>query len=250
MTHKVESANSALDTTDATFCINTAMIFAAGHGKRMRPLTDTTPKPLLKAGGMSLIEYHLIKLRQAGILRVVINLHWLSEKISSTLGDGSKYGVTIEYSDETVLLETAGGLVKAIPLLTRQGNDPFLVVNGDVWSDVDFAVVCHKAQQYLRAEDLAMLVMVNNPTQHPRGDFSLNHSRLAMGTEQEKLTYSGVGVYRPRIVHGLNEEPASLGPLLRKAITNGQIAGWHFTGKWSDVGTPQRLAQLQEALGK
>lgn len=250
MVREVKSAHPAFDNSAASLRINTAMIFAAGHGKRMRPLTDTTPKPLLEAGGLSLIEHHLIKLRKAGILRVVINLHWLGEKISSKLGDGSKYGVTIDYSDETVLLETAGGLAKAIPLLTRQGNAPFLVINGDVWSDVDLAEVCYQAQQCLTAEDLAMLVMVDNPTQHPHGDFALHHSRLEMDTERETLTYSGIGVYRPQIVAGLPQQPAALGPILRKAISLGQLAGWHFTGKWSDVGTPQRLAQLQEALAK
>lgn len=250
MVQKQKPAHSALDNVAATLRIDTAMIFAAGHGKRMRPLTDTTPKPLLEAGGMSLIEHHLFKLCKVGILRVVINTHWLGEKISSKLGDGSKYGVVIEYSDEPILLETAGGLVKAMPLLTRQGNNPFLVINGDVWSDVDLAEVCYQAQQRLTAEDLAMLVMVNNPTQHPHGDFALNHARLDMGNNRDKLTYAGIGVYRPQIVAGLQQQPAALGPILRKAISDGQLAGWHFTGQWSDVGTPQRLAQLQEALAK
>lgn len=250
MEQNIQATTSLEENPESTFQIDTAMIFAAGHGKRMRPYTDHTPKPLLKVGGKSLIEYHLLKLREAGILRVVINLHWLGEQIAAKLGDGSNYGVEIHYSREPVLLETAGGMAKALPLLTENGNHPFLVINGDVWSDLDLRDVCKQAQARMEEDDLALLVMVENPAHHQKGDFILKNNRLTMEGFAEKLTYAGVGVYRPQIVADLKVEPMKLGPILHNAISSQKLAGWHFKGKWSDVGTPERLAQLEEELGK
>lgn len=228
--------------------INTAMILAAGRGERMRPLTDTTPKPLLKAGEKTLIEHHIARLTAAGIENIVINLHWLGEQIEQAIGDGSRYGVAIEYSKENPLLETAGGITNALPILLKNNQEAFLVVNGDVWCDFDFSIFTRHPEQLLMPDDLAALVMVNNPEHHPEGDFLLSANRLVETGHGTKLTYSGIGLYRPEMFADLPIQPAPLGPILREWIAGERIAGIHHQGEWSDIGTPQRLQQLNEVL--
>lgn len=230
--------------------ITSAMILAAGRGERMRPLTDTTPKPLLEVAGKSLLQWHLDKLVAAGIKRVVINLHWLGEKIEQALGDGHQFGVELVYSKENPVLETAGGIANALPLLDLADNDAFLVVNGDVWSDIDYALLCQQANSLLEDDDKACLVMVDNPEHHPEGDFILHDGRLVQNTDalNSRLTYSGMGVYKPPLFTGLAIEPAPLGPILRQAICDEQLAALHHQGRWSDVGTPERLQQLDKQL--
>ena len=215
-----------------------AMILAAGRGERMRPLTDTTPKPLLKVGGQCLIEYHLQNIRQAGIREVVMNHAWLGEQIETSLGDGSRYGLHIEYSREGQALETAGGIQKALPLL---GEHAFVVINGDIWTDYSLS--------HLPTEPvgLAHLVMVNNPPQHPEGDFMLQDGRL-LAEGDHCLTFSGIGLYRPALFAGLEPGKAALAPLLREAMTNGLVSGEHHTGLWFDIGTPERLKSLDDRL--
>lgn len=216
-----------------------AMILAAGRGERMRPLTDHTPKPLLKVGGKPLIVWHLQRLVAAGFEDIVINHAHLGQQIETALGDGSEWGVRIRYSPEKVALETAGGIANAMPLL---GEAPFLVVNGDVFTDVDYRAL------QLTAPDLAHLVMVDNPAQHPAGDFALQDGRLsADGTE--KLTFSGVGIYHPALFVGIERgAPAKLAPLLKAAMADGLVSGTHHRGIWHDIGTPERLQALDSQL--
>ena len=216
-----------------------AMLLAAGRGERMRPLTDTTPKPLLEVAGKALIEYHLEALQQAGIGEVVINHAWLGEVIEARLGDGSRYGLRITYSPEVpAALETAGGIIQALPLL---GEAPFLVINSDIWTD-------YTLQRLPRdPEGLAHLVMVDNPVQHPDGDFRLEGGRL-YDEGEPRLTYSGIGVYRPELFAGLAPGVRPLAPLLREAMRKGQVSGEHYTGAWYDIGTPERLAELDTLL--
>jgi len=215
-----------------------AMILAAGRGERMRPLTHSTPKPLLMAGGQCLIEYHLFALARQGIRDVVINLSWLGRQISDYLGNGRRYGLHIRYSEEgETPLETAGGIIQALPLL---GEDPFLLVNGDIYTEFDFASL-----PTLTTTD-AHLVMVNNPEHHPQGDFALSGDRLAL--HGDKLTYSGIGIYAPRLFAQLERGIRPLAPILREAIARGAISGQHYTGEWWDVGTPERLGQLDRFL--
>ena len=220
-----------------------AMILAAGLGTRMRPLTDTVPKPLLQAGGRALIEYHIVNLARAGIVDIVINHYHLGEKIEAALGDGSQYAVRLHYSAETVRLETAGGIVKALPML---GEDSFAVISGDIWTDYDY--------RNLRAVDgvrtKARLVMVRNPAHHRNGDFALQADgrlRLARGEEQG-LTYSGISVMHPSLFAGLEQAPLALRPVLDKAIAAGQVSAETFPGRWFDIGTPERLADLETLL--
>lgn len=218
-----------------------AMILAAGRGERMRPLTDHIPKPLLTAGGRCLIEYHIAALVGVGITGIVINHAHLGAQIEATLGDGSRYGARILYSPEGETgLETAGGIFKALPLL---GDAPFMVVNGDIWTDYPF-------QQLPREpKGLAHLVLVNNPPHHPEGDFVLREGTVATPAEGEQaLTFSGIGVYRPALFAGCVPGKFPLAPLLRKAMEAGQVSGEHYAGGWVDVGTPQRLRDLDEAL--
>lgn len=220
------------------------MILAAGRGERMRPLTDTVPKPLLQVGGKALIEWHLEALAMAGFRNIVINHAHLGAQIETALGDGRRYGVSIQYSPEGEALETAGGIANALPLL---GEKPFLVVNGDVFCDYDFARLSHLACA-LPPERVAHLVLVDNPVQHPAGDFYLANNML---TEQgdAKLTFSGIGVYRPELFAGVvRGAKAKLAPLLHQAIEQGKVSGEHYRGRWVDVGTPQRLQELDEAL--
>ncbi len=218
-----------------------AMILAAGRGERMRPLTDHTPKPLLKVGGKPLIVWHLERLAKAGFKEVVINHAHLGEQIEQALGDGSQWDLHIQYSPEKTALETAGGIANAIPLL---GAEPFLVVNGDTFTEVDFGVLTH----ILQANNHAHLVLVNNPPQHPNGDFAIEAGKLK-NTGSKMLTFSGVGVYHPNLFTSVTRgEPAKLAPLLRQAIAENQATAEYFQGVWHDIGTPERLNILDEAL--
>ncbi|MEN9501380.1 MAG: hypothetical protein RI964_665 [Pseudomonadota bacterium] len=222
-----------------------AMILAAGLGTRMRPLTDHTPKPLLMAGGKPLIVWHIEKLAQAGFHDIIINLAWLGWKIPEALGDGSQWHVRLHYSDEQQegALETAGGIIKALPLF---GDAPFLVVNGDVWCDYPCLPIT------LAANDLAHLVLVNNPEHHPSGDFALDaHGRVYEKSAEAKLphyTFSGIGYYHPALFAGLPYGKQALAPLLRQAMVTGQVSGEWFAGDWRDIGTPARLASLDHDL--
>ncbi|RDH86665.1 MAG: mannose-1-phosphate guanylyltransferase [endosymbiont of Escarpia spicata] len=215
-----------------------AMILAAGRGERMRPLTDHTPKPLLPVAGKPLIEYHIEALAGAGIRELVINHAHLGKQIEAALGDGSRWGVTIHYSAESPALETGGGIFRALPLL---GEAPFLVVNGDVWCEIDFAGLV------LPPGRLAHLVMVPNPSHHPAGDFSLEGDAL-VDVGSGRLTFSGIGLYAPALFTGCDSGAFPLGPLLRSAMAAGEVSGEAFFGRWSDVGTPQRLAALEQSL--
>ena len=211
------------------------MILAAGRGERMRPLTDHTPKPLLPVAGKPLIVWHLERLARAGFREIVINHAHLGEQIEALLGDGEAWGLNICYSAEPAgALETAGGIANALPLL---GDAPFLVVNGDIFCDWDFS----RAQQH---DQLAHLILVDNPPQHPAGDFTLLDGKVGVG-ETAKLTFSGIGIYRPELFTGIvRGQPAKLAPLLHAAIATGQVGGEHHHGRWVDVGTPARLAML------
>ena len=211
------------------------MILAAGRGERMRPLTDTMPKPLLKVAGKMLIEYHLEKLQAAQITDVVINHAWLGEKIEQALGDGSRYGLNINYSAETEALETAGGIVNALPLL---GNTPFIVINGDIVCDIDFSTILSPIS------GLAHLVLVDNPEHNPEGDFSLSDSGSVSQTGENKLTFSGVGIYHPDLFKNKANGKLALAPVLREAMDQNFVTGSHYQGMWHDIGTPERLTEI------
>ena len=216
-----------------------AMILAAGRGERMRPLTDHTPKPLLPVGGKPLIVWHIERLAQAGITELVINHAHLGQQIEQALGDGAAWGVQIQYSPEVQALETAGGIAQALPLL---GEEPFMVINGDVFTDIDYGSLA------LPAGKLAHLVLVDNPPQHAQGDFALAQG-LVSDDIDPRLTFSGVGIYQPQlfapVVRG---QAAKLAPLLRAAMSQQQVSGQHHRGIWHDIGTPERLAQLDHWL--
>jgi MurNAc alpha-1-phosphate uridylyltransferase len=215
-----------------------AMILAAGRGERMRPLTDRMPKPLLPVGGHPLIEHHLHRLAAAGYRDVVINIAWLAAQIRDTLGDGDRFGLRIHYSEETQgALETAGGIRHALPLL---GAAPFLVVNSDIWCD-------HPLTPHDPGDALAHLVLVDNPEQHPQGDFVLRDGRVE-DVDGSRLTFSGIGYYRPELFAGLADGPQPLAPLLRRAMAQDLVSGEHHRGTWIDVGTPQRLQALELRL--
>ena len=214
------------------------MILAAGRGERMRPLTDNCPKPLLALAGKRLIEYHLEALAASGINEIVINHAYLGQQIEDYLGDGSRYDVSIHYSPEGEALETGGGILKALPLL---GNEAFVLVNGDVWCDFDFSSLPSKLK------GLAHLVMVNNPDHNAEGDFSLQEKMLRQ-TGEKKLTYSGIGVYHPVLFSDCQPGRFPLAPLLKQAMDDAKVSGELFLGKWVDVGTPERLNQLEETL--
>ncbi|CAP41090.1 N-acetylmuramate alpha-1-phosphate uridylyltransferase MurU [Bordetella petrii] len=223
-----------------------AMILAAGRGERMRPLTDHTPKPLLPAGGKPLIVWHIERLAAAGIRDIVINHAWLGEQLPSALGDGSRYGVRIAYSAESTALETAGGIAQALPLL---GPQPFLAINGDIWCDWHPAQAAGLARNLDAARADAWLLLVDNPEHHPQGDFTLSgDGQVGTGTAG-RLTFAGIGVYRPALFDGLAAgTPAPLAPLLREAMARSAVLGAHHAGAWTDVGTPQRLAALDARL--
>lgn len=229
-----------------------ALIFAAGLGERMRPLTDATPKPLLRAGGKPLIAWHLERLAAIGVREVVVNTSWLAAQFPATLGDGAAFGLRIRYSDEgPVPLETGGGMLQALAAL---GDAPFLAVNGDIWSDFDFARLPREP-----AGD-AHLVMVDNPAHHPQGDFVLRADGRLDADGDTRLTFSGIGLYRPRLLEGwqavIGDAPGAdatpprfrLAPLLRAAMRRGAATGEHHAGAWTDVGTPERLRLLDEVL--
>jgi MurNAc alpha-1-phosphate uridylyltransferase len=216
-----------------------AMILAAGRGERMRPLTDHTPKPLLQAAGRPLIEHHILALATAGIHDIVINLAHLGTSIEAYLGDGAALGVRIAYSWEPEgALETGGGILNALPLL---GPDAFLVVNGDVWSDYDYRRLPPAPR------GLAHLVLVDNPPHHPDGDFALQDGRV-VADGPVRLTFSGIGIYRPELFAGCRPGAFPLAPLLREAMAAGRVSGEHYRGDWRDIGTPERLRQLNDQL--
>ncbi|HVI58306.1 MAG TPA: nucleotidyltransferase family protein [Luteimonas sp.] len=229
-----------------------ALVFAAGLGERMRPLTDATPKPLLPAGGKPLIAWHLDRLAAIGVREVVVNTSWLADQFPRTLGNGGHWGLRLDYSYEGARpLETGGGMLHALALL---GDAPFIAVNGDTWTDHDFARLPREP-----AGD-AHLVLVDNPAHHPRGDFALGDDGLVADTGEPRLTFAGIGVYRASLfdgwrevvgdVAGAGEDPPrfKLVPLLRAAMARGRVTGEHHRGRWTDVGTPERLAQLDAAL--
>ena len=229
-----------------------ALILAAGLGERMRPLTNTTPKPLLQAGGKPLIAWHLEKLAALGATDVVVNTSWLAPQFPTALGDGARWGLRLHYRFEgDTPLETGGGMHNALGLLA---DAPFLAVNGDVWTDFDFSL--------LPAEPpgLAHLVLVDNPPQHPAGDFALHDDGRVDSEGEPRLTFAGIGMYRASLFDewraiigdapGVDETPPrfKLAPLLRAAMARGQVAGTHHAGRWTDVGTPERLAELDASL--
>ncbi|HEY4698500.1 MAG TPA: nucleotidyltransferase family protein [Gallionella sp.] len=242
------------------------MLLAAGRGERMRPLTDHTPKPLLEAGGKALIVWHIENLVHAGIRELVINHAHLGELIEKALGDGSRFGAHIRYSAEGTALETAGGITFALHML---GDQPFAVINSDIWCDYDFVRLPALAEQMQRNHDNAHLVLVDNPAHHPNGDFCLSDKRIVPPTPLtplirggscsspdkgrlggvQVLTFSGIGIYQPslftRIPHG---SKAPLAPLLREQIALGKVSGEHHQGLWVDVGTPKRLAELDRQV--
>lgn len=220
------------------------MILAAGRGERMRPLTDHTPKPLLQVGGKPLIVWHIERLVSAGITDLVINHAHLGVQIEYALGDGSQFGATIHYSDEGSALETAGGIAFASYLL---GDDIFAVVNGDVYCDYDFERLPALAAQMQVDKDNIHLVLVDNPSHHLAGDFGLLQARVT--DVAPKLTFSGIGLYRPGLFsHIPRGNKAPLAPLLREQIAAGKVSGEHHQGVWVDVGTPQRLDELDKLL--
>lgn len=228
------------------------MVLAAGKGERMRPLTLHTPKPLLPAGGRPLIEWHLLKLAAAGVTDVVINTSWLGEQLPQHLGTGERFGLSLRYNDEgPEPLETAGGIIAALRWLVPSAGPaaPFAVVNGDVWTDAPLPPPSPAA------DDLAHLVLVGNPAQHPRGDFTLGasgaHARqpvLPREAGGQTYTFSGLATYSPAFFAGLSAGKRPLKPLLDAAIAAGQVAGSHWAGRWTDVGTPERLATLNAEL--
>lgn len=231
------------------------MILAAGRGERMRPLTDALPKPLLRAGGKSLIEYHLENLARAGFVEIVINHAHLGQMIEAALGNGERYGVDIHYSHEPAALETAGGIAQALPILKDGSKNnhevqPFLTVNADIYCEVDFSSLL-PVLRHMQAnpdKNLAHLVLVDNPDHHPGGDFVLDSGKVAL-SGKNNLTFSGIGIYQPKFfVDVLPGSVAKLAPLLRQAIAAGKIGGEHYRGMWMDIGTPERLRLLDLRL--
>jgi MurNAc alpha-1-phosphate uridylyltransferase len=217
-----------------------AMILAAGKGERMRPLTLTTPKPLVRAGGVPLIEYHLRALAAAGFTDIVINHAWLGQQIEDYLGDGSRFDLSIQYSPEGEPLETGGGIFRALPLL---GDEAFVVVNGDIWTDYDFSVL------HQPINGLAHLVLADNPNHHPAGDFTLVGGQVHDGQpDTPTLTYSGIAVLHPQLFDGCTAGAFKLAPLLRRAMADGQVSGERLNGRWVDVGTHERLAEVETLI--
>ena len=216
-----------------------AMLLAAGRGERMRPITDSLPKPLVQVGGRPLIAWHLAALARAGVREVVINLSWLGEQLRAALGDGRDFGVRISWSEEgPVPLETGGGIFRAVPLL---GPGPFLVVNSDIWTDIDFGRLALEPAAH------AHLVLITNPPHHPRGDFGLDGD-VIVERDSGRFTYSGVGLYRAEFFHDCAPGRFPLLPLLNRAIAARLARGQVHTGQWCDVGTPERLTSLERRL--
>ena len=221
-----------------------AMILAAGLGNRMRPLTLHTPKPLLEVGGKPLIVWHIEKLKRVGVTEIVINTAWLGDKLLQALGDGSKYGVQITWSHEGEGLETAGGIVRALPLL---GKEPFILVNGDVWTNMDFQSLLSVDLQ----QSLIHLVLVDNPVQHPNGDFVLADGHaftFDQNVNGEALTYSGIAVLSPELFVGLDDGKRPLAPLLVQAMQDNRASAEKMQAIWVDVGTPERLTVLDQQI--
>lgn len=233
--------------SDSQPCPRRAMILAAGRGSRMRPLTDQCPKPLLPVAGKPLIEHHIERLAAAGYRELVINLSYLGEQIAEALGQGERWGISIRYSCEPQRLETGGGIYQALPWLS-DGEQPFLVVNGDVWTDVDYAALPQ------RLNGQAHLLLVKNPEHHPQGDFYLTGGRVAEQPSvpgQSALTFSGISLLHPSLFAGIDASPGTafaLAPMLRQAMAAGNVSGEQLQGYWVDVGTPQRLRQLDAQL--
>lgn len=218
-----------------------AMILAAGRGERMMPLTKNTPKPLIKVKGTALIEHSINALKKANITDIVINTAYLGEQIQTHLGDGSTFGVNITYSNESEgALETAGGIIKALPLL---GKDPFIVINSDVICDYDLSKLT------LPVSSLAHLLLIDNPPHNPNGDFSLINNHQITNIHGQSYTFSGIGIYHPDLFksHLEIEQKLPLYPLLKEAIANGQLSGEHYNGYWQDIGTPERLEQANNS---
>ncbi|MGS0942453.1 N-acetylmuramate alpha-1-phosphate uridylyltransferase MurU [Pseudomonas luteola] len=217
-----------------------AMILAAGRGERLRPLTLHTPKPLVKACGVPLVEYQIRALKAAGFNDFVINHAWLGQQIEDYLQDGSRLGVSIVYSSEVEPLETGGGIFKALPLL---GKEPFLVANGDIWTDYDYRPL------QLTAGDLAHLILVDNPLHHPEGDFFLSNGRVVEAGEAcDRFTYSGIAILHPDLFRTCEAGAFKLAPVLRAAIAEGRVSGTLHTGRWVDVGTHERLAEVEQLI--
>ncbi len=220
----------------------TVVILAAGHGKRMLPLTAHTPKPLLKIGELTLIEHHLLRLAEYGFRDIVINVAYLAEMIIDHLGNGSKYGLNIRYSDESAsgALETAGGLRNALPLIK---SDSLITVNADIWTDFDFRLLLKDLPEF------AKLVMYENPSHNLKGDFVLNDDGFLTipqaNTVNRSLTYSGIAIYQRKIIAELDQGKAALGPIFRKLISESKLQGQEFNGVWHDIGTPERLTELR-----
>jgi MurNAc alpha-1-phosphate uridylyltransferase len=230
-----------------------AMILAAGRGERMRPLTDTLPKPLIPVAGKPLIMWHIEKLAASGITEIVINHAWLGARIEHMLQDGRQWGVNIHYSAETVALETAGGIATALPLL---GTEPFLVMNGDIWCDWNPLQALQIGKHLSQSAQQAWLLLVPNPEHHPNGDFGLTVNGQVTDTDVDataytsvhapNYTFSGIGVYQPSLfAHTPAHQPAKLAPLLREAIALARVTGQLHSGAWIDVGTPERLNTLE-----
>ena len=216
-----------------------AMILAAGRGDRLRPLTDEIPKPLLQVAGKPLIEYHIENLAKAGFNEIIINTAWLAEKLHDALGDGSRFGVSIQYSDEGTALETAGGIIHALPLL---GDSHFLVVNGDIWCDFDYSTLID-----LKHNEQAHLILVNNPVHHLKGDFALVHNMIK-NTGDIMFTYSGIGIYSAEFFAQQQPGVVPLAPIIRSKCENDLVSGQYYAGSWTDVGTIERLQELEEKL--
>jgi MurNAc alpha-1-phosphate uridylyltransferase len=234
-----------------------AMLLAAGRGTRMQPLTNHTPKPLLKVGGKPLIVWHLERLAKAGFTDIIINHAWLGDQIESCLGRGNKWGLNIAYSPETTALETAGGIAQALPML---GSDPFLVINADVWCDWNPSQSLLEQQRLAASPNLlAWLLLVDNPTFHPNGDFYLDPQGWVSDQQSSdnqpiyqpmpRLTFSGIGIYKPQLFQSLvSGQPTKLAPLLRQAMQHQQVIGNRHVTQWVDVGTPERLAHLNQGI--
>ena len=222
-----------------------AMILAAGRGERMRPLTDAKPKVMLEVGGRPLIEWHLEKLARAGVRSVVINHAWLGQQIEQHLGDGTRFGLQIVYSAEQHALESAGGIANALPLI---GEQPFLVINGDVFTDLEFSALLPQLARLDASNRVAHLILIDNPEHNPQGDFVLAGNAVQV-SGAPRLTFSGIGLYHPALFAAVHRgAPARLAPLLRAAMGRGVVSGERYDGLWIDVGTPQRLAQLNRLV--
>ncbi|HEX5125981.1 MAG TPA: nucleotidyltransferase family protein [Rhodocyclaceae bacterium] len=222
------------------------MILAAGRGERMRPLTDKCPKPLLRVGGKPLIAWTMERLAKAGFHDVVVNHAYLGRMIERVLDKGKPWGMHVEYSPEEEALETAGGIAKALPLL---GDAPFMVVNSDVYCDLNFESFAMRGLTKLTQGKHAHLAMIANPAHHPTGDFALKENGLLSRNDEPRLTFAGIGVYRPELfAHIAGGTKAQLAPILIAAMEKSLVSGEHFKGRWVDVGTPERLKELDAAL--